>query len=129
MEIQIRKIRATLNKSLQSRRTVREIKEDGEAFEALYGPSIWGCISQPGETFADLYNAHMARERENEEDRLEDTRKTENILSLLESCGMPDWYNLKAFIDRRPDLMDNQTVLDVLEERRIFLELPGDEDV
>ncbi len=128
LDLQIRKMRAELNKSLQSRRTVKDIQTEGAIFEGKYGVSVWGCKCKGDQTFADLYNAHMQRERENEENQAENNRKTDNILNLLESCGMPDWYNLKSFIERRPSLMDRQDVLDALEERRVYLEIPSEEE-
>ncbi len=128
LDLQIRKIRAALNQRLQNCNSVADIKAGGEWFEGLYGASIWGCKCKGDQTFADLYNAHMQRERENEEDQAENNRKTDNILNLLESCGMPDWYNLKMFIERRPSLMDRQDVLEALEDRRVYLEIPSDEE-
>ncbi len=128
MDLQLRAIRAELNKSLQSRRSVREVKEAGEDFEAKYGSSIWACRSKGEETFGSLYNAHMQREREAEEWREDDRLKAENILSEIEGCGQPGWFNLKAFIERRPELMDRQEVLDALEDRRIYLEIPSEEE-
>ncbi len=128
MEYRIRTIRATLNKALQACSSVEAIKSYGVEFESVYGASIWGCKCKDDQTFADLYNSHLQREREWEEDRAEEKRKVDNILNLLESCGMPDWYNLKMFIERRPSLMDRQDVLDALEERRIYLEIPSEDE-
>jgi len=128
LDLQIRKLRASLNQRLQNCNSVVDIKAGGDWFEGLYGNGIWGCRTFGEETFGSLYNQHMQRERENEEDREEEKRKTDNILNLLESCGMPDWYNLKAFIERRPALLDRQDVLEALEERREYLGIPSDEE-
>ncbi len=128
LDLQIRKMRAELNKSLQSRRTVEDIQAAGAAFEALYGSSVWGCYSQAGETFGDLYNAHMAREREAKEWREEVKYRCDNILSEIEGCGQPGWYNLRDFISKRPELLDRQEILDAMEERREYLEIPQEEE-
>ncbi len=129
LDLQIRKMRAELNQSLQNRSSVKDIQAEGAIFEGKYGNGIWGCRTFGEETFGSLYNAHLQRERESAEWREDDEYKASNILSEIEGCGQPGWYNLKYFIDRRADLMDRQDVLDALEERRIYLEIPEDEDV
>jgi len=71
--LQIRALRAQLNKVLQTRRSVADVQADGREFEEQYGASIWGCVCKDTETFSDLYNAHLKRVHEEEEweERLE----------------------------------------------------------
>jgi hypothetical protein len=127
MDLQIRKMRAELNVSLQSRTTVADIKADAAAFESKYGPSIWGCQCQRGETFADVYNAHLQRETENEESREETRHRAEGILREIDESDVKGWRRCKWFVYRVPALLDRQDVLDALEERRIYLEIPEED--
>ncbi len=128
LDLQIRKMRAELNKSLQSRRTVKDIQAEGVVFEGKYGNGIWGCRTFGEETFGSLYNAHLQRERENEQDAENDRDREENIMTLIDSTTTAkEWWDLKWFIDRKPKLLDNFLVTDALEERRLFHDIPEEE--
>ncbi len=125
---QIRKLRATLNKALQACSSVEAIKSYGAEFECLFGASIWGCNCKGIETFADLYNAHMQRERENEEYREEEAARCANIIKEIgETSTEKEWRSCFRFVDCRPLLYDNQNILDALEERRMFHDIPEEE--
>lgn len=128
MILAIRAMRAALNKTLQSRHSVEDIKRDASDFEKVYGESVWACYCKGMETFGDLLNAHMARERENEEYREEEENRCANIIKEIgETCTQKEWWECFRFVDCRPRLYDNQMILDALEERRIFLEIPEEE--
>ena len=128
LDLQIRKMRAELNQSLQSRRTIKDIQADGAVFEGKYGNGIWGCRTFREETFGSLYNAHLSREIEREQDNENDREIEENIMTLIDSTTTArEWWELKWFIDRKPNLLDNSLVMDALEERRLFHDIPEEE--
>ncbi len=121
-------MRAHLNRALQDCTSVEAIKAAGCQFEALHGPSAWGCICKGQETFSDLYNDHLSREIENAETRQADEEREENIMTLIDSTTTAkEWWDLKWFIDRKPKLLDNFLVTDALEERRITHDIPEEE--
>jgi len=121
-------MRASLNRALQSCNSVEAIKAAGCQFEALHGPSLWGCICKDQQTFADLYNAHLAREIENAESIESEADREEKIMTLIDSTTTAkEWWDLKWFIDRKPKLLDNFLVTDALEERRLLHDIPEEE--
>ncbi len=100
--LQIRAIRASLNKLLQPCTTVEQIKRGGVEFEAEHGPSIWGCMGiYSHETFADVYNSHLQRCIENEEMQEADDNRKPGILTEIDTCGnLKDFEELIAFANR-----------------------------
>jgi len=128
MELSIRKLRASLNKALQACSSVEAIKEVGDAFEQAHG-AIWGCQTiYTYETFGDLYNAHMQRERENEDERLESKSRVDNIMKEIDEIStQKEYFDCYWFVQSSPNLSDNAMITDALNERREALQLPEEE--
>lgn len=117
--MQIRALRAELNKALQSCKTVAEIRAQGAAFEEKYGQSIWGSTTiYYHETFSSLYNVHLSRCAENEEAQAADNLRAEQIRTEISNCGnLAQFESIKWFIDKRPDLLEDAQVLWELGEK------------
>ena len=120
-------MRAQLNGALQSATSVEVIKAHGDAFEAEYGPSVWACVSKGSETFAELYNQHLAREQERAQDIENDLERRSGILAEIEASDVKGWWSCKWFVDKRQELFDRADIIEALEERREFLEIPEEE--
>lgn len=123
--LQVRAIRAELNKVLQTRRSVAEVQADGAAFGEKYGDSIWGCACKGSETFADLYNAHLKRVQENEADEEQAQDRIPGIRVEISNCGnLHTFADIKRFVEIRPELNDDAQVLWELSEKGIELGHP-----
>ena len=109
-------MRAQLNGALQAATSVEAIKAHGDAFEAEYGASVWGCVSKGSETFGELYNQHLAREQERAEDRERDATRAAGIMAEIETCRhVDDFQNIIWFVNRIPALSDSSLVGDAME--------------
>lgn len=125
MTPQTRTLRAELNRILQPCITESHLRAECAAFAERHGKTIWHIPTGIGheETFLSHTLIHLGRIKDDEAF----DERARNILSEIENCGEPVWWNIKGFIENRPDLQDRTDVIDALEDRRIYLEIAEEE--
>lgn len=124
--LQVRAMRAELNGLLQPCKAVEEVKAHGRTFGEKYGDSVWGCTTiYTHETFCDLYNQHLQRCRENEEDEAKAQDRIPGIRVEISNCGnLHTFADIKRFVEMRPELNDDAQVLWELSEKGVELGHP-----